>query len=407
VSGHIDDATLRQMEQSLATSGLYVAPDLASVLSADQVAGFASARADVPVAVYAVVTDLAYDDPTFHGNAEALLATIRDDTGLDGLFLVVEPDGDGAYRMTSVAYPSRDGDYAIGSVAGSEHPRDVGAMLLDAVDLLRSGDASERLDRIWASEQSESTASGPGTGTGTGTRGTTGADPSGGWSGGATLGVVAGVAVLGALLVTGVRLARRQQVARDATTAHRPFTLPRAVLTTIRAAEDERNARQAEADVLSLGEAIDEAAIGRRLSPAAARAWQAALDHYDVARRILDREHTPADVVGAIVLARRGRSALVAARNGKGWAPPATCYFNPLHTAAATQVRWTDGEAAVTVSACSSCAAQVSAGRTPEDVLDFMAHGRPVHYFKLDLGVWSEAAYGALDPDLIGRLFRA
>ena len=183
------------------------------------------------------------------------------------------------------------------------------------------------------------------------------------------------------------------------------FTLPRAVLSTVRAEEDRRNETRAGDDVLALGEAIDHAELDPRRGQALP-AWQAALDHYDVAQRILDRPHSPADVVGAIVLAGRGRSALASAVRGRGWSPRPGCYFNPLHDGGATPVRWADGDARVRVPACAACAAAVASGREPDDILDFVADGRPVHYFKLDLGVWSRTGYGALDADLLGRMLR-
>lgn len=404
MSGYIDEAMLQQIEQALQQSGLYVAPELSTAVTPGDVAAFTTARASAPTPVYAVVVDIDYNDPIYHGNEEALLATIRDDTGLDGLFLVVGPDGDGgSYQMTSAAYPDQPGDYLIGFVADHDHPRDVGAMLLDAVDMAKTGTASQRYDAQQAEERASSSATAS---SGPASTAPASTSSSGGAIGPAvTIGVLASLAVLVTVLLAGVRAARRQPVPGSATTAARPLTLPKAVLSTVRAAEDERHARQAEADVLALGEAIDGSSMSGRLSPAVARAWQAALDHYDVARRILDRDRTAADVIGALVLARRGRAALAAALRGKGWTPPRTCYFNPLHPAAAARVHWADASAAVDVPACPACARAVASGETPEDVLDFVDHGIPVHYFKLDLGVWSETGYGALEPDLLGRMF--
>ena len=96
----------------------------------------------------------------------------------------------------------------------------------------------------------------------------------------------------------------RTTLATRPTPTRASFTLPTAVLSTVRAAEDRRNGSRASTEVLALGEAIDAAELDA-VRPEVLSSWQDALDHYDVARRILDRDHSPADVVGAIVLARK------------------------------------------------------------------------------------------------------
>ena len=155
--------------------------------------------------------------------------------------------------------------------------------------------------------------------------------------------------------------------------------------------------------MLALGEAIDAAHLDPRRT-ASLPAWQSALDHYDVARRILDREHSPADAVGAIVLAERGGSALEAARRGSGWSPSPGCYFHPLHEGPVAVTPWRDGEVTTRVPACAACTRALEEDREPDDILDFVAQGRPAHYFRLDLGPWSRTGYGSLEPDLLGRL---
>ncbi len=40
-------------------------------------------------------------------------------------------------------------------------------------------------------------------------------------------------------------------------------------------------------------------------------------------------------------------------------------------------------------------------------MLDLDADGEPRHYFELDVEPWSSTGYGALDPDLPGRLFES
>lgn len=390
MSANIDEPTLQRIEQALQKTGIYVAPDLTKDVTADDVAAFTAARTGAEAPIYAVVTAIDYDDPTFHGNDEALLATIHDDLGLQGTVLAVTPGYDEHWQMTGVEFPGGSSTFEVDRVAQEGHPTDPGAMLLDAVQLITSDTAHERYQELQQHEDRVLEAKYGGDG----------------HSGVITAGVLGAVVVLAAVFALGVRAARRVAVAQtSARTTDRPFTLPPAVLSTVREAEDQRHAQRASADVLALGEAIDAAELRKRLSPAAAAAWQAALDHYDVARRILDRRHSPADVIGALVLAGRGRAALGSALRGKAWSPSPTCYFDPLHNGATQSVQWRDGERSVTVPACPACARAVAAGETP-DALDFVAHGRPRHYFTLDLGVWSRTGYGALDPDLVGALLR-
>ena len=162
--------------------------------------------------------------------------------------------------------------------------------------------------------------------------------------------------------------------------------------------------QEAEAEVLALGEAIG------RGEPAgtanALGAWQQALDHYAAARSILSQDPAPADVVGALVLARRGEDARTTAEQRKpsAWKPPVRCWFNPLHDGPTTEVSWRDDAREVDVPACAACAADVRAGREPGDILDFIEGDRTVHYFRLDLGAWSTTGYGTLDRDLLGAL---
>ena len=82
------------------------------------------------------------------------------------------------------------------------------------------------------------------------------------------------------------------------------------------------------------------------------------------------------------------------------------CWFNPLHDGSTTPVTWRDGDREVDVPACRACAADVRDGREPDDVLDFIEGDRTVHYYRLDLGAWTDTGYGSLDRDLLGALRR-
>lgn len=388
----IDEATIAQIEAELGRDGVWVSPELRREVPPaveDQIEAAVDA-ASTPT--YVTLVELDTDDPLTEGDPEELANIIRDDTGRSGVYVgMAWTDGeDPEFELHLTSFPNDYGLYTSARVAGVEHPDDLGAQTLRTLELLESGEG----DRLYEELDPDDLA-----------RYSGGSSDDGGLGAGAVAGIVAGVLVVLIAVVVAVRSRRRGGAALPAapTATTASFTLPPAVLSTVRAAEDRRNEARAQADVLALGEAIDAAELDPRRSKGLA-AWQAALDHYDVARRILDRKHSPADVVGAVVLAGRGREALRRAVRGQAWTPEPGCYFNPLHGGTTTPVSWQDGDRRVRVPACASCARDVAAGREPEDVLDFVADGRPVHYYKLDLGAWSGTGYGALDTDLLGRL---
>lgn len=391
----IDDATLAQIEEELGRDGVWVAPDLRQQVPKDVEAQIEAAVAKAPVPTYVTLVDLDFGDPLTHGDADELASVIRYDTDRPGIYVGLEPQyGDAPYTLELNSFPQDYGLFYAARVAAVEHPDDLGAQTLRTLDLLRTGGAEKLYDELDPEQRDQVS----------GTFSSSRSDD-GGVGTGLVTGLVVGVLAVVAIVVAARRRrARARPAAPSATGA--PFTLPAAVLSTVRAAEDERTETRAQADVLALGEAIDQAELDPRRSKSLP-AWQAALDHYDVARRILDREHSPADAVGAIVLAARGHSALGSAVRGRGWSPTPSCYFNPLHEGATTPVVWQDGRTGVRVPACRRCAEAVRAGQEPDDVLDFVAHGRPAHYFKLDLGAWSRTGYGALDTDLLGQLLRS
>lgn len=385
----IDEELLARIEKELGRDGVWVSPELRTEVPARAEARIEAAVADASTPTYVTLVELDHDDPLTYGDARELASLVRDDTGRSGIYVGMDPTyGDEApdYQLRLESFPDDTGLFYAARVAAVEHPDDLEGQTLRVLDLLESGDA----DRLYEELDPQAVAS---------LRGSSSSEE------GLDAGAVTGLVTVALLLLAGVALATRRLRRAPATpTAASPaFTLPPAVLSTVRAAEDRRHETHARTQVLELGEAIDRAELDPRRSQALP-AWQAALDHYDVARRILDREHSPADVVGAIVLAARGRDALAQATRGRGWTPQPGCYFNPLHDATTTPVAWQDGDTSVRVPACAACAADVRAGREPDDVLDFVADGRPVHYFKLDLGAWSRTGYGALDPDLLGRL---
>ncbi|MBS44832.1 MAG: hypothetical protein CMH83_17030 [Nocardioides sp.] len=393
----IDETTLAELEAELARDGVWVSPGLRQEVTAAEEAQIEAAVAAQPGPTYVVLAELDYDDPLTSGRFEQLAGVVRDDTGLTGTYLGLEASyGSEGYRLGAHAFPDEYDLYQAVAVAAAEEPDDLAAQTLRAVDLLRTDEAETLYE-----QQRESGGAG----------GSGGPGPGGDAGSGALLPVTGALLVAVLLVVGWVRRSRRRGTTPAPHARGGAFTLPEAVVRSVREAEDRRQESLAQEAVLSLGEAIDAADL-EPVRPRGLGAWQAALDHYDVARRILDRRHSPADVVGALVLARRGSEALAAGRRNRSWTPTPGCYLNPLHDPATDgrgrvrRARWGSGGASVEVPVCSPCGDALARGDRPSDVLDFVVDGKPVHYLELDLGPWSSTGYGSLEPDLLGALLR-
>lgn len=408
-----DGPTLTAIETELGSDGVWVAPDMHTQVPPEAEAQIEQAVAGASKSFYVVVAELDRHDPLIDGSPALLAGIIQDDTGLSGTYISTEAQSGEPYELEVNQRPEQDyGLYQAARIARLEHPDDLAASIVTVIELVDSG---ANLDARWEQAQQDhpelyQELYGYLTGDGTTTSSDTDSRSSDTDSGsGVVVGVVSAliVAAVGAATIAVLRRRRgRAGPLLTASTRDRPLALPETVLRAVRAAEDERNATRAQAEVLALGEAIDAADLTIK-TDRARTSWQAALDHYDVASRILDRAHSPADAVGVIVLAERGGKALAAAVRGRGWEAAKGCYFNPLHGLAAETVTWTGGDRSVRVPACRACSTALQAGREPDDVLDFVVDGRPLHYFRLDLGAWSRTGYGALEPDLLGGLLRS
>ena len=378
--GQISDATIAEIEQEMAGDGVWVDPAFASkhdITAADEArieqAVASSERAELKV----VLVEVDRDDDRFQGSFASLTAWLQDDLGGDATYVGSEHQNE--FQVAVTSYGEQPGTLYVASVANHEHPDDFVEQVIEVSQLLESGRAEEMWREVPSDERYSWTAD----------EGVQASEVFGG------IGiVVAVVAVLAGLVVW-----RRRRRLRPA-----GFTLPTTVLHTVRAAEDRQLRHLADTEVLALGEAIGSGEPGRTAH--SLDAWQQALDHYAAARSILSQKAAPADVVGALVLARSGEDARTTAERKKppAWRPPVRCWFNPLHDGRTTEVTWRDEERAVDVPACQACAGDTRAGREPGDILDFIEGDRTVHYFRLDLGAWSRTGYGTLDSDLLGAL---
>lgn len=380
----IDDATLARIEAELTGDGVWIDPEFArehEISAADEarleelVAG--ADHADLRM----LLVEVDSDDERFHGRATNLVAWVHDSLGGDATYLAWDRYAEPQLQM--ITYGDQPDSSSVTRIAEREHPDDLVEALVRSDELLADGSAQRLWEEIPREERYPWTADDPGL-----LQSVT--DVVGGpW-------VVAGIAA--ALVALGATLWVRRRRSTD-------FALPKAVLRSVRQAEDQQVRARAEREVLALGEAL-----GMQDPDAGSLdVWQQALDHYDVARSVLERAGSPADVVGALVLARRGdaaREAALAGDTGPAWQPPGTCFFHPLHEGPVRTVTWRDDDRSVEVPACRACATAAERGEEPADVLDFVSRGSTVHYFNLDIGVWSETGFGALEPDLVGALRR-
>lgn len=389
----------------LREDGVHIGPGMARHVDAAEEAALEAAVARIDVPVHVVVRGLEEDD-MFSGSAGDMLTRAKAELGTDGWFVApgyIFSTGD--YSLEIKEWTGDAGrldlPYDANGIAEWLHPEDLGAGLVALTTAIADGTvtakAAEAREALDARPDATTTTTG------------TDSDPDSGWDGAAGP-VVAGIAVT-ALAVTAVvltRLLRRRgtgaALGLGSGRAAQRFTLPPSVLERVRTADDARLRTRAEQEVLALGERIDSTQMTRSAN---ADAWQAALDHYDGARRVLGRDPAAStdllDVIGSIVLAGRGEAALDAAERGKAFVAQAPCFLNPLHGRAGARRKLDDAGRALDVPVCAQCGKDLAAGRRP-DILDVVRHGEPVHYFATDAEPWASTGYGALKSDLLTTL---
>ena len=391
---HDVDPLLQTIQRSLDDTGVWVSPALRSQVTDENVNAMEQHVADSAQPLFVVVYPFA-DGDRFGGDPAELLTQLHDRSQVDGLYISAHsPDSPQFFSLEARTWGSGPQEFYVTSVAEHRHPGDLGGALVEATQLVVDGTAEQAYDAMTADQYPDDTDTDTGdTGT-TGSTGSTGSpQPDDGSSDlpvGSLVGVVVAIAAMA--VVWQVRRARR-----------RTFSLPASVIEHVREAYDQRLEERAQADVLALGETIDATEMATADDQAA---WQAALDHYDAAQRVLARgggQPEVLDVVGAIVLAKRGVEAVAAAKSGESFTPTPVCFLNPLHDRPHGTSTVESGGRSVKVPLCSACRADLRSGRTP-DTLDVVRGGRAVHYFDSDAEPWASTGYGALRSDLVPRL---
>lgn len=390
-SGNEVDQLLVTIQDALDATGVYVAPGLRSEVSAEDVAAVEAAVARSPEPLFVVAHPLAYDD-AFGGDAGDLLSRLHDASGQPGFYVAGVPAFTaGEFELEARIWEDALGastteTYAVSAVGEAQGRDDLGAQLVAVTEAIADGTLEEQYDAI----------------AGTSSTGAPSADDAS-----ATPYVVGGGIVLALVLVWA--LARRRPARPSGT--RKPdaqFDLPPSVIDRVRDAHDAQLTRRAHDEVLALGERIDAAELATDGAGDASRSWQATLDHYEAARRVLgegDAVVDVLDVIGAIVLAERGVEALEAATSGRAFVPTTRCFLDPLHGAATTEGSLDLPGGRGTVPLCARCRRDLRDRRRP-DILDVVRDGEAVHYFETDDEPWASTGFGSLETDLVGRLHR-
>lgn len=405
------DQVLADVAQALADDGVYVHPSLAGVVSAADEAEIAQALAQAEEPAYVVAYPFQRNDE-FGGSASDLLTRLQARESLPGTFVTTDAFGlvnDEYSDVRLDAYTwgepgGMDGQtwYELPEAVQSRDPEgefDLDEALLTAAELVAEGrDAisegyAERQEQREAEREERGSAStGGGDGEGVDLTGL----------------LVAGLVVATLLAVARSVVRRRGGRVAGPARESTPAVLPPSAVERIREAHDRRLEERAQRELLALGEQLDSLEIGQGDERTS---WQAALDHYDAARRVLgvaerqDDELDVLHVVGALVLLGRGRDALGAALKGRGFEPEPDCYLNPLHGRAAAARRVEVSGRPLEVPLCERCRSDLKRDRTP-DILDVSQRGRPTHWFDTGVEPWVSTGYGALDPDLVTALQR-
>ncbi|HEY9563102.1 MAG TPA: hypothetical protein VIR30_04955 [Nocardioides sp.] len=387
-----NDDEPQQIHEALAKDQLYIHPSLESQFTAEQVAAIKENIADSSDPLFVVAYPFERGD-AFSGSTADLLTRLHAEHPEPGIYLATTT----SLEPTEISLEGRAWDVPSTSDGSLYHPalsivryeshETLGSAFERSTELLLR--PASKLDKLESKARDEWYDRNDLERSSTGSSyGEDGFDPTGL--------VLAGLiaAIICAVIYKAFAGVRR---------AKKPQALPPSAMARIRKAHDRKLEQQARDDVLVLGERIDDSEI---TATGNVDSWQSALDHYEAARRAMDvKDPEVLDVVGAIVLADNGSRALDAALAGRSFKPPTRCFLNPLHGVTGQVQAVTAAGREIKAPLCTACRQALRRDRVP-DILDVARRGKAVHYFETDSEPWASTGYGALEPDLIGRLHR-
>lgn len=388
-----DRELLDTIHTELQSDHVYVHPSMRKHLSEDAEATLSSALTALPDPTYVVLYPFERDDQ-FGGKPGDLLTLLHQAHPEPGVFLsnttVVVPDSYSAVdvdgRQWGIAGErNSDLDYELTALVREAKPQSVEEALTETVQLMALGDDEfdaayqehrEAQDAAWEARREQLDEE-------------SGTSP-----------VLVGTLIVAAVVAAAVAA----RVWRTKRSQRRQLSLPPSAMARVRAANERTLRSRAHDETLALGEALDAYEINPRDDR---DSWQQALDHYQVAARLIEDDSAPLlDVVGAIVLTQRGEAALNRALAGKSWRPAAGCFLNPLHPHGNTGRPVLLAGRSTAVPVCDRCRRDLERGNVPEilDVLD--DDERPQHYFDTDVEPWASTGFGSLEPDLLAAMQR-
>ncbi|MGW2183075.1 hypothetical protein ACWCXX_34460 [Streptomyces sp. NPDC001732] len=364
--------TATTIAEALATDPVYVDPSYAAAVNPAQQRALADQIAATGLPIKVVLVPLQKGD-AFDGSARALASVVEERLGLQQLILITNNDYGKWLNGTewpTDAHQTRDAVAAVGFLRELDDAG-LAARVGRAVELIEAGNGTEVYEAETAKIDKERSAR-PETGTGVETE-------EGASGGPGPLLVVAAVLVLA---VGGAFLVRRRRSPR-----HTAFTFPDAVFAAEEAAGEAGLRRRAAAELLALGEAVEEA------DGAATPGLSRALDAYDAAGRVLDAARGLPDLAGVLALTAEGRSALAPASGLP------LCFFDPRHGTAVRRTTWRPlgRRERADVAVCEDCDQALRARRAPQ-VLAVRDQGRTVPYFEVpaERSLWAATGYGSL-----------
>lgn len=358
-------ATIDEAAQALRQGPVYVDPAAAGQLSASEAEALEKKIKDADKPVFVAVLPQSSDFPE-----EGLLANLRNDTGITGLYAVRLGDGFDAGADRSVMTVR-----AVDNLVASVKTQDAGA------------DAATQLNAFVDQAVDQARGNAP-------------ASWSGGDADGAAGPSATGLIVLGAVAVAGgagaytvVRRNRRRKEEEE-----------RASLDKLRVVVDE--------DITAYGETLERLDF-HPAEPGADDTMRAdyerALDSYESAKTRMERARHPSEVRGvtqaledgryslAVLEARRTGAALPARR------PP--CFFDPRHGPSVADARWApSGGAAREVPVCGADEVRLREGEDPMSRTVDVGDGRRRPYWEAGpaYGPWAGGYFGGgLLPGLL------
>ncbi|MFD0344429.1 hypothetical protein ACFVH0_38150 [Streptomyces sp. NPDC127117] len=359
--------TAATITESLATDPVHVDPSYAAAVNPAQEQALVDRIAATGLPIKVVLVPLKKGD-AFDGDARTLAAVIKERLGEQQLILITT-DEYGKW-LNGTEWPAdihqtRDAVSAVGFLRELDDAG-LAARVGKAVELIEAGNGTEvyeaetaRIDKEYSARPKDDEHT----------------------SGGSTpLLVVAVVLVLA--VGAAVFVVRRRRSPR-----HTVFSFPDAVFAAGQAADEAGLRRRAAAEMLALGEAVEQA------DGTAAPGLSRALDAYDAAGRVLDAARGLPDLVGVLALAAEGRSALAPAPGLP------LCFFDPRHGTAVRRTTWRPlgRRERVDVAVCEDCGQALRARRSPQ-VLAVRDRGRTVPYFEVpaERSLWAATGYGSL-----------